>query len=326
MIDVGRMVDRVEPQFRAEVLAVIRTIQDRYTLGQLSDLIQSGRVEEAMRFVEVAARRLGAAWQGTYQSAGAETALAVNRSIGSFAVSFDMTNTRAITAARANQIRLVREFSTEQRRATRQALLEGITRGANPIEQARNFRDSIGLTSYQERAVANYRRALEMGSSQALERQLRDRRFDRTVARAIEGEAPLSRGQIDTMVERYRERYVKYRSEVIARTESMSAAAEGARESYIQAVESGDLSPQRVTRTWNTAGDKRVRDSHETMDGQTVGYDEPFTTGSGHRVRYPGDPAAPPEERIQCRCSVSTRIAAAPEAGPVRISVFGDLS
>jgi len=316
-----RIAARLEPEIRAQVVAVIATIRDRWTLGQLADMIERGRIEQALAVVDIAARQLGGAWSRVYQSAAGSTVAAVNRSLGVVGVHFDATNVRAVAAMRGNQLRLVQEFSREQRLATRQALLDGMRAGANPIEQARNFRQSIGLTSYQERAVANYRRALESGGTDALSRQLRDRRFDRTVVRAADEGTALSSKQIDVMVERYRERYIQYRSEVIARTESMTAAAEGSHEAFTQAVESGDVSPDRIERTWNPAEDNRVRDSHAAMDGQTVGYDQPFISGSGARIRFPGDPQAPPEERIQCRCSVSTRIAAAPDL-QARVSVY----
>jgi len=322
-LEVSRLVANAEPEFRARFLAVVAAIRDRYTLGRLVDLIEAGRTEEVFRFVEAAAKQLGMAWSGTYTGAGFEAATAANRALASVHVAFDQTNARALTAIRSNQLRLVREFSNEQRRATQQALIEGVRAGANPIEQARAFRQSIGLTSYQERAVANYRRALQAGSSDALTRELRDRRFDRTVSAAVDGNTALTGAQIDAMVERYRERYIKYRAEVIARTESLTAAHEGANEAFKQAVESGDVQAGQIQRTWNTAEDARVRDSHDAMDGQVVeGVDEPFVSGDGNRLRYPGDPAAPPEDRIQCRCSVSTRILPAPSDAPARISVF----
>lgn len=318
-----RIAARLEPEVRAQVLAVIATIRDRWTLGQIADMLERGRIDQALAIVDVAARQLGGAWSRVYQSAAAQTATAVNRSLGLVSVHFDVANARAISAMRGNQLRLVQEFSREQRAATRQALLDGVRAGANPIEQARAFRQSIGLTQYQERAVANYRRALEAGGRDALSRELRDRRFDRTVARAADAGEGLTSKQVDAMVDRYRERYIQYRSEVIARTESMTAAAEGSHEAVVQAIEAGDVSPDRIERTWNPAEDNRVRDSHEAMDGQTVAYDQPFITGHGVRIRFPGDPQAPPEERIQCRCTVSTRISAAPTPDlQARITVY----
>lgn len=44
---------------------------------------------------------------------------------------------------------------------------------------------------------------------------------------------------------------------------------------------------------------RRTRPTHLEADGQTVGVDEPFMVG-GAPLMYPGDPAGPPEETINC--------------------------
>jgi hypothetical protein len=49
--------------------------------------------------------------------------------------------------------------------------------------------------------------------------------------------------------------------------------------------------------------DGNERDTHTGADGQTVGTDETFTVG-GATWKYPGDDMLPPEERINCRCTV----------------------
>lgn len=54
-------------------------------------------------------------------------------------------------------------------------------------------------------------------------------------------------------------------------------------------------------KTWTTAGDERVRDDHETADGQQVGINEHFVVG-GALLLYPGDVNGPPEQIINCRC------------------------
>lgn len=54
---------------------------------------------------------------------------------------------------------------------------------------------------------------------------------------------------------------------------------------------------------WVTIHDDRVRPSHVAVDGQARPLDGTFLVG-GHALRYPGDPLAPPEERINCRCAI----------------------
>lgn len=48
----------------------------------------------------------------------------------------------------------------------------------------------------------------------------------------------------------------------------------------------------------NSAKDDHVRESHQNVDGEVVEIGETFRNG----LRYPGDPAGPPEETVQCRC------------------------
>ena len=205
------------------------------------------------------------------------------------------------------RLALIREFTEQQRQATRLAMTDGITRGLNPIDQARAFRNSIGLTQRQQASVINYRRLLEqasLGDGEALTRSLRDRRFDPTIRRAIRTGEPLSQAQIDRMVERYGDRSVKYRAEVIGRTEAQRAVHAGQDEAIRQAVEDGPIEPPEVRREWISARDGRVRDSHADLNGVVRGLDETFPGRDG-ALRFPGDPWAPPSETIQCRCSLA---------------------
>lgn len=56
-------------------------------------------------------------------------------------------------------------------------------------------------------------------------------------------------------------------------------------------------------KTWVTAGDERVRETHADADGQTVPVDQPFDVG-GEQLMYPGDPNGSNEEIINCRCTL----------------------
>ena len=51
------------------------------------------------------------------------------------------------------------------------------------------------------------------------------------------------------MVERYRERYVKYRAEVIGRTEALRAVHAGNYEGYLQAIDEGAINREELQRT-----------------------------------------------------------------------------
>lgn len=84
------------------------------------------------------------------------------------------------------------------------------------------------------------------------------------------------------------------RAATIARTEVVSASNAG---SYTGVTALGDYGPER--KQWLATVDSRTRSSHADADGQTVGVDEAFTVG-GYDLDYPGDPAGPPDEVVNC--------------------------
>lgn len=86
------------------------------------------------------------------------------------------------------------------------------------------------------------------------------------------------------------------RALVIARTETHAAAAFASD----AAAESTGLE---LEREWIAADDARTRETHAAADGQRRGMREAFDVGGASLMR-PGDPDAPPEETINCRCQL----------------------
>lgn len=301
------LLDSIEPRLQRRFLEMIDAIRDELSVEALADMIREGRVEEAIEVYERAskifARELSAAFGEAATATGDFVSDALDILTG-----YNQFDPRAVHYAATNELELVTGFSEEQREVTRRVVSEGIARGINPIEQAREIREAIGLTPRQEAAVEKYRQQLEEGSRDALNRELRDKRFDSTVTNAIDAGNKLSKDQIDRMVTRYRERYLKYRSEVIARTEALRAIHAGSEEMFRQAVDSGDIAKEQIERSWHTADDERVRDAHRNMQVAVVGLGEMFVDGDGNLLAFPGDPSAPPETTIQCRCVVATRL------------------
>lgn len=177
-----------------------------------------------------------------------------------------------------------------------------------PIRTVAMVREGLTLTARQTRAVDNFRRMLEEGSAEALTRELRDKRFDPTIRRAVAGDIVLTTEQIDRMVSRYRERYVTYRAKTIAATEAVRIANEADDLFFRQAIEDGELERSQVRRKWVTSMDEKVRFSHRAINGVLTRPDEPWVSGAGNTLRFPGDPRAPAEDTINCRCWVSTKI------------------
>lgn len=85
------------------------------------------------------------------------------------------------------------------------------------------------------------------------------------------------------------------RSTRIARTEATAAWNSGA----LAALSSEG----RTAKRWLATTDTHTRDSHRAADGQVVPLTSPFRVG-GFSLMMPGDPSAPPQETVQCRCTI----------------------
>jgi hypothetical protein len=96
------------------------------------------------------------------------------------------------------------------------------------------------------------------------------------------------------------------RARVIARTES-HGARNTVNAASVRRVSASFGVPSAFSRRWQAAEDARTRPTHVEADGQTVGLNEPFTVG-GASLDFPGDPAGPPGEVINCRCTTITII------------------
>jgi hypothetical protein len=306
---IDALLTSAEPRIKRAFLAAIKALRDDLDLGEIEQLLINGDTEAALRYTQDVALSIGEASTVTFITSGQSTSQFLN-GLDLGTILFDQVNNRAVAAMQSNSLRLIQEFTAEQRRATSLALIDGIGRGLNPRDQARTFRDSIGLTERQQAAVINYRRLLTGAADQqreAMTRELRDRRFDRTINRSINTGDPLTDDQIERMVDRYRDRYVKYRSEVIARTEALRSVHEGVNEGYQQAIDAGKIDETDLVRTWDSSKDTRVRHTHRILDGQKRAWGKTWQTANGV-LRYPGDPSAPAVETVQCRCLLTTRI------------------
>lgn len=306
---IENLLDAAEPRIARAFRAAIADLGTNLDLAELERLLINGDVEGAMRLTQSVAERLGEASTITFVTAGQDTARFLN-GLDLGTVLFSQINVRAVNAMQVNSLRLINEFTNEQRAATRLALLDGIARGLNPRDQARAFRDSIGLTEKQQAAVINYRRLLEGDAAdqrEAATRALATKTDQKSAKAAARRGAPLDPAHIDRMVDRYAKRYVKYRSEVIGRTEALRAVHQGVEEGYQQAIEAGKIDPNALERTWDSSKDSRVRLTHKALNGQRRKWGGTWQTVNGV-LRYPGDPDAPAEETVQCRCLLTTRI------------------
>lgn len=93
---------------------------------------------------------------------------------------------------------------------------------------------------------------------------------------------------------------------VVARTEAIAAYNAGTFAGYQSLA---DQDGEAYEKGWLATHDTRVRPTHLAADigtpetGQRVPLAEPFAVDEAH-LMFPGDPSGPPDEVIQCRCSL----------------------
>lgn len=296
----------IEPKLYKAFMEAVNQLRDEALIEQLAQLLRSGDLDSALALIQRTIGNFATDVVGLYFLAGTSAAASISNML-KVRVGFDQTNYRAVQMMQSARLRLIQGLVEDQRNALRTSLTSGITRGINPKQQALELTRILGLNSRQVEAIDNYRRLLEMGSSAALSRELRDARSDRTVERAIRTGNGLTNDQIERMVSRYAKNQLVYRAQMVARTESLRAVHQAADEAFMQAIDDGAIDKNDLKRKWVTAHDERVRSSHSSMDGQIKGMDEPFISGDGYSLRYPGDYNAPASEVINCRCVVVTK-------------------
>lgn len=101
-----------------------------------------------------------------------------------------------------------------------------------------------------------------------------------------------------------------------ARTAITSAQNGGRMDSYKAASDMGI----KVRKRWVATKDGRTRHAHQKLDGQTVDWDESFSSELG-KIRFPGDPRAKPALTYNCRCTLRTVEKPGIEAEPRKMRV-----
>lgn len=309
------LLSKTDKRLARAFLEAVRRAADEIDVRHIADLIEAGRRDQAVVELNNALARAG------FKPLGAEVAYSLTiaaqqatdaaaQTLASYHLVFDQTADDAVAYMRNSSQALMRDMTQAAQRNVLEIIQEGVQAGRNPLDTARNVRSMIGLTAYQSRAILNYRSGLENLKSDTLNRALRDRRFDASVARAIANQQPMDPKRIDKLVERYAARWLNYRANTISRTESLRALNGGSDTAWRQMLRGTNIPREAIRRRWHHSHDSKVRHSHlmiPTMNPDGVGLDEPFKSPEGP-IMFPGDPAAPPSNTINCRCLLLVRV------------------
>ncbi len=314
------LLTRTENRVRRAWVAMLAHLREENTVAGIQAQLAVGQYEHVVG-LETSAAKFAAGTHAAYVASGQATAKWLNEQfrkdgdglVEKKLVAFDAADPAAVRWAEQNRLRLIREVTNEQRDAIREVLVAGARSGANPREMARQIRDSIGLTQSQAAIVENYRRELEARQwGPALARELTDGRHDRSVQAVMRSGGGLTPAQVDTMTEKYRSNWVAFRAEMLARKEGLAVAHQANFDMYRQAIAAGDIDAAQIEQTWNHSPGRRDKRNervfHKIMHGQKRSWGEPFISGLGNELRFPGDPEADIEETAGCACAVSTRL------------------
>lgn len=257
---------------------------------------------------------------------------------GQIVFRFDMTNPRAENLIRTEAAARVAGYVEEQIETARRVIADGYQRGegpdaiattiagrVNPISGRREG-GIIGLSDPQVGYVESMRARLLSGDPDEMVKvlgsfgkdgkwkpgtgmTLRDRRFDRSIMKAIRDVAagkpnPLTRDRIDEMTAKYADRLLSRRAEDIARTETAQGVEMARAEATRQALDKAGLPGEAATKAWyHQGGIEHARDQHLVMHGRTVtGIDTHFVLPDGTLMLHPHDPAGGVKHNANCRC------------------------
>ena len=279
---ITRLAARMEPAARRAFLAAVRSIQSQIDLDGLEAALRTGemtRTEAALlldRLPEALRERLRPVI-GAALGVGAEGGREALRGTPAFAVEFARTNPSAVAWANQHAARLVTEVSESTRVGIRALVTTSQAEGRPVRWLARELREVVGLRASQVSAVDAFRLRL-----------------------AAQGVDDV---KLERRVNRYADAQLRRRAVTISRTETLTATHEGQQRLWDAAADQGLLDRDATQRVWIVTPDDRLDEEVcEPMDEQTVGLEEPFTTGIGTTVMLP--PA-----HVNCRCTVGLEFA-----------------
>lgn len=318
-----------EPAIQRAFLDAVADLRSGVAITALVERLERKDVQgaiDALNLDQAAYSRLDEAIRATFAGGGRATVDAMptlrDPAGGKAVIRFDAQAFRAMEWAR--QHALAPRMVEIDKEAARAMIVDGIAKGrgakavalnlAGRINRATGRREGgvIGLSAPQAQHVISMRDRLLSGDPDEMRKVLdmnrRDKRFDRTITKAIDEGKPVAAADVDRITARYSDRLLDLRGVTIARTEGMAAFNEAQMEAYRQAIDKGTVNAADLTKTWRSAGDGRVRHTHIAMNGQQVGFGGSFQSPSGAVLRYPHDPDAPASERVNCRCRMDITI------------------
>ena len=303
---IERYAASLEPQLAIRVMAAYTAIRNSISVPQLVKLLGEASPERIASMLVATEDLLphfkpfgSAVTQGSIDAAKRFTLdlpVDIKKVLGGTAASrtFGVLNPHIITGLRKLDSRVMLNLTGGVRDTFMDVMVRGMEAGDPHAKIARKLRDTLGLARNQAQAVDNFEKMLKEGDRDALSRVWRDKRFDRTLQRALGKDGTgLTKAQIDKMTAAYRKRAIASNAATHARTAALDAQRLGQKLNWEDAIAQGTVKRSEVWKRWSDTGDDRVRPEHIEASGEEVPFDEPFSV-TGEDI--------PGESSFSCRC------------------------
>ena len=332
-----------EATLAAAWLGSIRSITSSVGLKDVVAELERGNLDAALRLLNIDADRFarfeGAILQA-YNAGGQAVVSGIPRlrdpDGNRVHFAWGVRNTPAEDVLRRHATALVDDLVGEQLASAQSILVDGLARGQNPRQTALRLVGPINIrtklreggvlglsapfvervdvlrTALATRDVAKLREIIGVMADGTFDPtkgwKLRDRRFDRAVAKAIREGHAIPADRIEAAVRQYANRALKYRGDVLAQAETNTALATAKNDAFQQQIDAGKLAAADLTKTWVRTVSRVPRQDHLELVGQVVAFDQPFIASDGTLIMYPHAPGLPARHRVGCKCGCTETI------------------
>lgn len=345
--DVQAALDRLEPDLREAFLEAIDAVTSAVRLQQLEAMIAAGNIEGAIDALRLEQGFFGPLYEAqrlTVLEGGAlimaELPLRNPFDGSKFVFSFDGRHPRAEKWIREQSSRLITEVIEDQKEQARIIIRDAAEIGEHPRTTARAIVGKVDpATGKRSGGILGLDRTRRGVFAKVMDSMKTPEGVRELVTVPRDGSAPyvtltsvneatkqriLRAYRAGTAVpaadqaisrKQLRNKLLKDRGDVIARTESLNGLRFGRHEGFLQLVESGNVRRDQVRIRWQATLDSRVRDTHRGLHNETIKLGEYFNPAPGVFMQFPGDlehsplnPKGLAANTIQCRCLAVYRI------------------
>ena len=307
----------LDAKIAAEFVRVMDQVAGRISLAEIERLIDAGDLAgliDALSVTDADLWPLREAVRSAYVQAPATLPAGLT---GLFR--FDGGSRRVVEQLAAQDLSLIQYITEGQAESVRSVLSDGAGRGASSRRVAldlvgrydgrRRVGGIIGLNVPLTDSLIRSRGLLVSGQPDELRAylalKLRDRRFDKTIDKAIRTGDGLTAEQIDRILDHHKSKALKYRGQLVAQNEAHKAMAAGRFEQMRQIKD--DPRVEVVEKRWQHNLSVDPRPDHLAMNGTVVDIDEPFQFTDADMM-HPHDPVGGVKHSAFCRCTAEYRV------------------